>query len=86
MSIPIPRMIKRINRLKEKGHTIVVYTARGTGSGKTKEALEITTRQMNEWGVKYDEIKVGKPVWDLLIDDKTLNPMDFDLFKDIDEY
>jgi len=75
-SIPMPRMIEKINKLKKDGHTIVIWTARGSISGKLKEALEVTTKQMKEWGVCYDEIKVGKPYYDLLIDDKTLNPID----------
>ena len=31
---------------------------------------ELTSRQLKEWGVKYDQLVMGKLHYDLLIDDK----------------
>jgi len=82
-SVPRERNIKRVNKLHDQGHTIIIWTARGTGTGKLKEARDITKRQMDLWGVKHCWIEVGKPIYDLLIDDKTLNPHDWDLYEGV---
>jgi hypothetical protein len=31
-------------------------------------------QQLDAWGVKYHELRLGKPVYDLFIDDKAMNP------------
>ena len=33
--------------------------------------LDLTKNQLNEWGVKYHDVRVGKPQYDLWIDDKS---------------
>jgi len=81
-SVPIPRAVERVNRLYDRGHTIIIWTSRGTCTGKLEEALQITAEQMKEWGVKYHKIEVGKPYYDLLIDDKALNPYDWATWRD----
>lgn len=68
---PIKKAIDKVNRLFEEGHTIVFWTARGTLSGI--DWTEITKCQLRIWGVKYHELKFGKPVYDCLIDDKAFN-------------
>lgn len=79
---PIKKNIKKINKLYEKGHTIVYWTARGTGSGI--DWSKITEKQFIKWGVKYHELKFGKPIYDLFIDDKNINSETF--FNDTKEY
>lgn len=62
--------IEKINKLYDKGHEIVYWTARGGHSGKDWSVL--TERQLNKWGCKYTRIETQKkPSWDLFIDDKT---------------
>jgi hypothetical protein len=68
---PRPERILKINRLYDQGNTIVYWTARGTGSGI--DWREVTEKQFKDWGVKYHELKFGKPVYDLFIDDKNIN-------------
>ena len=68
-SSPLPRNIKKINALYDKGHHIVYYTARGTRSNKDYKLL--TLQQLEQWGCKFNHLKMGKPDFDLLIDDKT---------------
>ena len=63
--------INRINKLYHSGHKIVYWTARGTGSGI--DWREVTEKQFKEWGVKYHELRLGKPIYDLFIDDKNIN-------------
>lgn len=74
-SKPIQQNIDKANRLYEEGHTIIYWTARGSGSGI--DWTELTTKQLIDWGAKYHEIKLGKPSYDLFIDDKALNTSDW---------
>ena len=39
----------------------------------TPEDREVTEKQFDEWGVKYHELKLFKPIYDLFIDDKNIN-------------
>lgn len=48
-----------------------MWTARGSLSNKC--FFSITQKQLENWGVKYHELRMGKPAYDLLIDDKTIN-------------
>ncbi|MDF1666254.1 MAG: hypothetical protein P1V97_31180 [Planctomycetota bacterium] len=68
---PYSQRIQKINKLYDEGHQIVYWTARGTGSGI--DWREVTEKQLLQWGVKYHEFKLGKPVYDLFIDDKNIN-------------
>ena len=34
---------------------------------------EITRDQLEEWGAKHHELRMGKPAYDLFIDDKNIN-------------
>jgi len=70
-AIPIEQNIKKINTLYKQGNTIIYWTARGTGSGI--DWREVTEKQFKDWGVKYHELKFGKPIYDLFIDDKNIN-------------
>ena len=72
---PLVKNIEKINNLYDEGNKIVYWTARGTGSGI--DWKEITTEQFKKWGVKHHEIKFGKPIYDLFIDDKNINSNSF---------
>jgi hypothetical protein len=74
-AMPILENIDKANNLYDEGHTIIYWTARGSGSGK--DWREITKKQLIDWHVKYHEIKFGKPIYDLFIDDKVLNVKDW---------
>ena len=68
---PFMERIEKINKLYDEGHTIVYWTARGTKTGLNWTIL--TVDQLKEWGCKYHQVKLGKPVYDLFIDDKNIN-------------
>jgi hypothetical protein len=68
---PMPERIEKINKLYDEGNTIVYWTARGSVTGI--DHSELTKKQFKEWGVKYHELKFGKPPYDLFIDDKNIN-------------
>tara|TARA_R100000808_G_C2088463_1_gene109738 strand:+ start:437 stop:778 length:342 start_codon:yes stop_codon:yes gene_type:complete len=74
-SKPWKENIKKANRLYDAGHKIVYWTARGSGSGI--DWTDITRKQLDSWGVKYHDLKLGKPIYDLFIDDKNMNTDDW---------
>lgn len=73
-SVPIRENIERANALYDSGHTVIYWTARGTVTGK--DWSELTERQLDEWGVKRHELRMGKPHYDVLICDKAWNTFD----------
>ena len=76
ISYPIKKNIKIANNLFKKGHKIIYWTARGTVTGK--DWKKVTEKQLKTWKVKYHELRMGKPYYDLFIDDKNINAKDFD--------
>ena len=77
-SIPYENRIKKINYLYDN-NTIVYWTARGTKTGINW--FNITYNQLKKWGCKFHELKMGKPYYDLFIDDKNINSEEY--FKNI---
>jgi len=67
----IKNRIEKVNSLYDEGHTIIYWTARGTVTGL--DWREVTEKQFKKWGVKYHDLKFGKPAYDLFIDDKNIN-------------
>ena len=66
---PRYNQIHKINKLYDKGNTIIYWTARGT---VTKiNWLNLIQKQLNKWGCRYHDVRVGKPQYDLWIDDKS---------------
>ena len=74
-SMPIQDAIDRVNKLYEEGHTIKLFT--GRGSWDNYDWREFTVAQLNKWGVKYHELIMGKPHADVFIDDKAINTSDW---------
>jgi mannose-6-phosphate isomerase-like protein (cupin superfamily) len=74
-SVPIIENINKINKLYNEGNNIVYWTARGQQS--KKDHTELTKKQLNDWGCKYHELRLDKPSFDILIDDKTINPLQY---------
>ena len=70
-SKPIEERIRYVNKLKDEGNTITIWTARGSTTGIDHK--ELTIKQLEEWGVKYDNLLMGKPSYDIYIDDKSFN-------------
>ena len=74
-SKPITERIKVINDLFEAGNTIIYWTARGATTGIDWGGF--TKSQLDEWGCKYTRLIMNKPHYDLWIDDKAWNDMDY---------
>ena len=77
-SKPIKRNIKFINLLFNKGYYIKIFTSRFMGRSSKKKSLakkkglKFTKKQLNNWGLKYNQLIFGKPSYDLFVDDKNL--------------
>ena len=70
-ALPYMKRIEHINGLHDKGDEIVYWTARGTGTDD--DWMLLTFNQLERWGCKYYQLKSGKPVYDLLIEDKNMD-------------
>ena len=70
-SEPIFERIEKINKLYDDGNEIIYWTARGTKTGKNW--FELTYNQLKNAGCKFTELRMGKPYYDLFIDDKNIN-------------
>jgi dTDP-glucose 4,6-dehydratase len=70
-SKPLYDRIAKINDLYNKGHKIVYWTARGSTTGV--DWRQLTEYQLSKWFAKHHELRLGKPVYDLFIDDKNIN-------------
>lgn len=68
---PILHRINYFNTLYDQGHEIHYWSARGGNSGI--DWTELTNQQFVDWQVKYTSMKLGKPTYDVWIDDKAYN-------------
>ena len=74
-AMPYTKRIEKVNSLYDEGHTIVYWTARGSVTGL--DWTDLTASQLKEWGAKHHNLILGKPQYDLFIDDKNINSEDF---------
>lgn len=78
-SRPIKKKIRILNQLYDRGHIIKIFTARfmGRSNDKVSSAKQLgyllTKKQLSLWGVKYHYLILGKPSYDILIDDKSIS-------------
>ena len=81
-AIPFKDAISKINSLFDKGNKIIIYTARYMGRENNdinkvmQVGYEFTLNQLKSWGLKFHELKMGKPQFDIIIDDKSYNYKD----------
>ena len=68
---PIEENISAVNRYYDEGHNITYWTARGTVTGI--DWYDVTKKQLSTWGAKHHSLILGKPDYDLYIDDKSVN-------------
>ncbi len=80
---PYKHRIDKINNLYDQGNKIIFYTARGMGRHKNNtmaaanEFYMLTVKQLKQWGIKYNNLFMGKPSGDIYIDDKGEKDEDF---------
>jgi len=68
---PRKKMLKIINQLKERGHKIIIFTRRNACG---KDARKLTEQWLKKYKIPYDKLITEKPHFDILIDDRALNP------------
>ena len=77
-SKPIKKSVKIVNDLFSNGFTIKIFTARfmGRSNDNARKArlngYKLTKLQLKKWKVNYHKLIMGKPSYDLIIDDKSL--------------
>jgi capsule biosynthesis phosphatase len=77
---PIERMIQLVRKLHEEGHTIIIHTARRMATHKHNVGAVIrdigrqTLDTLVDFAIPYDELIFGKPIADMYIDDRAVNP------------
>ena len=82
-AVPFEERIQIINELFEQGNRIVLLTARGMGRSNNNQAIaydlfyELTSKQLQDWGVNYHQLFLGKPSGDVYIDDKGIKDVEF---------
>ena len=70
---PYNDRIAIVNQLYEKGHKIIIETARGCGSGRNW--YQDTLTQLIDWGLKFHTLRTGvKFGGDFFIDDRSIQP------------
>jgi capsule biosynthesis phosphatase len=77
---PIHKNIQLLNDLKNDGHEIIIYTARRMETHKgnvgkvIKDIAQTTINTLDKFDIYYDELIFGKPIADIYIDDRAINP------------
>ena len=65
--------------LQDNGFEIIIYTSRYMGRFNSDikkvydHGFDFTKKQIENWGVKYHKLLLGKPSYDIIIDDKSYN-------------
>ena len=69
-----------MKKLKSDGHEIIIYTARrmkthnGNVGKVIKDIASVTIDTLEKFNIEYDELIFGKPIADIYIDDRAINP------------
>ncbi len=85
---PICEMINLLHFFKKEGYEIIIHTARrmkthNNNVGKViKDIASITIDTLEKFNIEYDELIFGKPIADIYIDDRAINPY----FNDISSF
>jgi len=85
---PISKSIKKINLLFDEGNNIIIFTSRfmtkceGDITKVNKVGYDFTYNQLKSWDLKFNKLILGKPSYDMIIDDKSFNYSD-DWIKEI---
>lgn len=77
LSKPIKKNINFINKLAKK-YKIIIFTSRFMGRNNdvqkkaVKQGYKFTKNQLKKWKLNYSKLILGKPSYDIYIDDKNL--------------
>jgi len=85
---PLPGAIETLQKLKSKGHYIIIMTARNmltynNNVGKIiANQSPIVLEWLNKHKIPYDEIHFGKPLADFYVDDKAIKLINWKEFNE----
>ena len=65
---PNYEVISLMRKISESGHKIIIYTSR-----LSNEVKGVTVEWLNRYNVPYDAIHFDKPLYDFMLDDKSVN-------------
>ena len=68
---PIAGAIEALQRIKDKGNFITIYTSRGW------QEYQATLEWLNRYKVPFDLLLLGKPIYDVYIDDRAIHFTDW---------
>ena len=77
-SKPIKKNIRLVNYLINNGHFVKLFTSRYMGRNKDNikkakaQGYKKTYLQLKNWGLKFNELRFGKPSYDYFLDDKNI--------------
>lgn len=66
MAKPLKKAVESVNKIYDKGHTVILYSARSWVE------YEMTYDWLQKHGFKYHQLILGKPVGDVWIDDRAI--------------
>jgi uncharacterized HAD superfamily protein len=61
---PLPGALEALHMLKRNNNTLVLWTGRGW------EQYKVTKEWLDSHGFPYDQILMGKPIVDMIVDDR----------------
>jgi hypothetical protein len=61
---PIPGAVEKVNSYKTNGHVVVFWTGRGW------DQYRVTKNWLDSHGFRYDQLIMGRPIANLIIDDR----------------
>ena len=64
LAMPLAGAADALRQLKANGNTVILWTGRGW------EQYKVTKRWLDDNGMVYDQILMGKPIVDIFIDDR----------------
>ena len=64
LATPLPGAVQALKMLKSNGNTLILWTGRGW------EQYRVTKQWLDDHDFPYDQILMGKPVVDLIVDDR----------------
>ena len=76
---PYKKNIEAINNLYKKKYRIILFTSRYMGRTRgnvklvNKIGYKFTHQQLKKWNLKFHKLIMGKPSYDVIVDDKSLN-------------
>ena len=62
---PLVGAVEAVNRFVDQGHTVVLWTGRGW------DEYPMTKKWLDDHGFRYAQILMGKPIANLIIDDRS---------------